>query len=75
MSTRHLPVDTWLVVEHRSAWKKLALVSRHQTQTGAEAARDNRNQACPERPYRACLIVEPVAQRMGGHRAPTARKK
>jgi hypothetical protein len=31
MTTRHLPVDTWMVVEQEAAWKHLALVSRHET--------------------------------------------
>jgi hypothetical protein len=43
MTTRHLPVDTWMVVEQRSAWKQLDLVSRHNTQAAAEAERDRRN--------------------------------
>ena len=25
MTTRHLPVDTWMVVEQHTAWKHLAL--------------------------------------------------
>jgi hypothetical protein len=75
MTTRHLPVDTWMVVEQDAAWKHLALVSRHETQASAEAERDRRNSGTRKRPYRACLIVEPVAQRMGGHCAPVTRKQ
>jgi hypothetical protein len=75
MTTRHLPVDTWMVVQQDAAWKHLALVSRHETQASAEAERDRRNSGSRKRPYRACLIVEPVAQRMGGHGAPVTRKQ
>jgi hypothetical protein len=75
MTTRHLPVDTWMVVQQDAAWKHLALVSRHETQASAEAERDRRNSGTRKRPYRACLIVEPVAQRMGGHCAPVTRKQ
>jgi hypothetical protein len=70
MTTTHLPVDTWMVVEQHSAWKQLQLISRHSTQSAAEAERDRKNGSSRERPYRACLIVEPIAQRMGGHHAP-----
>ena len=75
MTTRHLPVDTWMVVEQHTAWKHLALVSRHETQAAAEAERDRRNGGSCEAPYRACLIVEPVAERMGGHRTPVTQKQ
>ena len=70
MTTTHLPLDTWMVVEQHSAWTKLDLVSRHSSQAAAEAERNRKNGGSRERPYRACLIVEPIAQRMGGHPAP-----
>jgi hypothetical protein len=75
MTTRYLPVGTWMVVEQHAAWKHLALVSRHETQAAAETERDRRNSGSRKGPYRACLIVEPVAQRMGGHVAPVTRKQ
>jgi len=75
MSTRNLPLNTWMVVEQRSAWKQLILVSQHDTQGAAEAERDRRNRASLDRPFRACLLVEPVAQRMGGRLAPAVRTR
>ena len=75
MTTRHLPVDTWIVVEQEAAWKHLALVSQHKTQAAAEVERDRRNSSSPNRRYRACLIVEPVAQQMGGHGEPVTRQQ
>jgi hypothetical protein len=70
MTTTHLPLDTWMVVEQHSRWTQLDLVSRHSTRAAAEAERDRKNGGSRERPYRACLIVEPIAQRMGGHPHP-----
>ena len=61
-----------MVVEQQSAWKDIALISEHKTQDVAEAERDRRNRASRERPYRACLLLEPIGQRMGGQLAPTA---
>jgi hypothetical protein len=74
MSARNLPLNTWIVIEQRSAWREMALVSRHATQSAAEAERDRRNERSPERPYRACILLEPIAHRMGGQQAPTARR-
>jgi len=71
MTTRNLPLDVWMVVRQRSSWKDVALVSKHETQRAAEAERDRRNRASSDRPYRACKILEPIAQRMGGQIAPT----
>ena len=73
MRTHDLPLDTWMVVA-RYAGEDLAIVSKHPTQGEAEAARDKRNRGLPEPHYNACIVLEPVAQRMGGHFAPTAWK-
>jgi len=72
MNPHDLPLNTWMVVKQHSAWQDVALVSRHETQGAAEAERDRRNSASRERPYRACLVLEPISQRMGGHLAPAA---
>jgi hypothetical protein len=37
----------------------------------AEAECDRRNSGREERLFSACILLEPVAQRMGGHQAPT----
>jgi Domain of unknown function (DUF1858) len=74
MTTRKLPLNTWMVVRQYASWKNIDLVSKHDTQQAAEAERDRRNTAAADRPYRACVVVEPVAQRMGGQFAPTATK-
>ena len=74
MSARNLPLNTWIVVEQRSASREMALVSRHATQSAAEAERDRRNERSRGRPYRACILLEPIADRMGGQQAPTARR-
>ena len=42
MTTTHLPLDTWMVVEEHSAWTQLDLLSRHSTQAAAEAGRDRK---------------------------------
>jgi hypothetical protein len=68
MTTTHLPLDAWRVVEQHSRWTQLDLVSRHSTRAAVEAERDRQNGGPRERPYRACLIVEPIAERVGGHR-------
>jgi hypothetical protein len=72
MSPHDLPLNTWMVIEQHSAWKSVALVSQHESQGAAEAERDRRNCDSPDRPYRACLLLEPIGQRMGGHLAPGA---
>jgi hypothetical protein len=41
------------------------LVSTHDTQGAAEAERDRLNQSSGHRPFRACIVIEPMAQRMG----------
>ena len=74
MTTRNLPLNTWMVIQQHSSCKDVAFVSKHDTQGAAEAERDRRNKGSRDRPYRACIILEPIAQRMGGQRAPTAWK-
>jgi len=64
---RHLPLDTWIVVEHPSR-ADVVLVSQHETQHEAEAERDRRNEEAHAARFSACLVLEPVAQRMGGRR-------
>jgi hypothetical protein len=71
MPTRDLPLNTWLVVEQRSPGSRLKLVSKHATQREAEAERDKRNLSQRNPRFTACIIFEPVAQRMGGRQAPT----
>jgi hypothetical protein len=75
MAVRKLPLNTWIVVEQHSAWKDVVLVSRHSSQTAAEAERDRRNRSSLDRPYRACIVLEPIANRMGGQLAPAARRR
>ena len=59
----NLPLDTWLVVEQRST-KIATLISMHTTQAEAEAERDKRNEGLPKPRYSACMVLEPIAQRM-----------
>jgi hypothetical protein len=58
-----LPLDTWIVVEQCSA-KIATLISMHTTQREAEAERDKRNEGLAKPRYSACIVLEPVAQRM-----------
>jgi hypothetical protein len=71
MPTRNLPLNTWIVVEQRSPGSRARLVSRHATQKEAEAERDRRNGGRAEPLFAACIVLEPVAQHMGGRQAPT----
>ena len=76
MTMRHLPLNTWLVVEERSPGRRspgrrLTVVSKHTTQREAEAERDKRNQGQPKLRFAACIVLEPIAQRMEGRQAPT----
>ena len=75
MTTRNLPLNTWIVIQQSSSWKDVALVSRHDSQIAAEAERDRRNKGSLDRPYRACILLEPIAYRMGGQLAPTANRR
>jgi hypothetical protein len=71
MPTRNLPLNTWIVVEQKSPGSRARLVSKHLTQKEAEAERDRRNSGLTEPVFAACIVLEPVAQRMGGRQAPT----
>jgi hypothetical protein len=67
-----LPRDTWLVIEQGSANATPTLVSQHATCREAEAERDRRNESARRSQFQACIILEPIAQRMGGRRSPAA---
>jgi hypothetical protein len=71
MPTRNLPLNTWIVVEQRSPGSRARLVSTHVTQKEAEAERDQRNGGLAEPIFAAWIVLEPVAQHMGGRQAPT----
>jgi hypothetical protein len=62
---------TRIVVEHKLPGGRARLISKHESQKQAEAEFDRRNSGCAKRPFFACILLEPVAQRMGGHQAPT----
>lgn len=62
---------TWVVVEQKLPGGRARIISRHGSQKEAEAECDSRNSGRAERPFSACMLLEPVAQRMGGHQAPT----
>ena len=74
MNTRDLPLNTWMVVEQGATGHDVRLVSQHSSQAEAEKERDKRNQALSAPHYNACIVLEPIAQRMGGQFAPTASK-
>jgi hypothetical protein len=71
MPMRNLPLNTWIVVEQPSPGSLARLVSKHLTQREAEAECDRRNRGLTQRAFTACIVLEPVAQRMGGRQAPT----
>ena len=71
MPTQNLPLNTWIVVEQRQPGNRVRLVSKHLTQKEAEAERDRRNSGLGEPVFAAWIVLEPVAQRMGGRAAPT----
>ena len=72
MPTRNLPRNTWLVVAQPSPQTQPTLVSEHRSQREAETECDRRNRDHAQPPYRACMVLEPIAQRMGGQLPPTA---
>jgi len=72
MPMRNLPLNTWIVIEQRSPGSRARLVSKHLTQKEAEAERDRRNSGLAEPVFAACIVLEPVAQHMGGRQAPTS---
>jgi len=59
----------WVVVEQNLPGGRARLISKHASQKEAEC--DRRNSSRVERPFSARILLEPVAQRMGGHQAPT----
>jgi hypothetical protein len=65
MPVWNLPLETWVVIE-KSSGNRARLISKHASQKEAEAERDRRNNGLAERPFVACILLEPVAQRMGG---------
>jgi hypothetical protein len=65
MRVSELPLDTWLVVEQQQSWREVKLVSTHATQNEAEAERDKRNEGLNRPRFSACIVLEPVAERMG----------
>lgn len=71
MPTSNLPLNTWIVVEQRSPGSRARLVSKHLTQKEAEGERDRRNSGLAQPIFAAWIVLEPVAQRMGGRQAPT----
>jgi len=73
VSNCNLPLDTWMVVDQSPREKTPVMVSMHQSQVEAEAERDRRNEDLATPRYRACIVLEPIAQRMGGQYSPTAR--
>ena len=74
MKPHDLPRNTWLVVERRPAGGP-ALVSQHATCGEAEAERDRRNRDADAVCFQACIVLEPVAQRMGGRQSPASLKR
>ena len=56
---RELPIDTWMVVDAR--WRAISV---HACRRDAEIERDKRNKGVTIEPYSACLVLEPVAERM-----------
>ena len=63
MDTCELPVDKWLVVKYRSS-EISTLISTHASREEAEIERDKLNKDSTAPCYRACLLVEPLAQGM-----------
>ena len=56
-----LPTDTWMVVDVRAGWRAISV---HACQRDAEIERDKRNKGVTIKPCTACLVLEPVAERM-----------
>jgi hypothetical protein len=72
MNAHHLPCGTWLVIESGARDQGPLIVSRHASCQEAEAERDRRNRDASELHFQACLVLEPIAQRMGGRQSPAA---
>ena len=62
----------WVVIERKLPEARTRLISKHASQKEAEAGCDRRNSGRSERRFAVCILLEPVAQCIGGHRAPTA---
>jgi hypothetical protein len=62
---------TWIVVDQKLPGGRTRLISKHASQREAEAECDKRNSGRAERRFSAYILLEPVAQRMGGHQSPT----
>jgi hypothetical protein len=75
MNAHHLPCGTWLVIESGARDKRPLIVSRHASCQEAEAERDRRNRDASELHFQACLVLEPIAQRMGGRQSPAALRR
>jgi len=56
-----LPTDTWMVVNVAAGWRA---ISTHSCRRDAEIERDRRNRDQESKPFTACLVLEPVAERM-----------
>jgi hypothetical protein len=75
MTSYHLPCDTWLVIAPGAGdGAPPLLVSQHASRGEAEAERDRRNQTTRAAHFQACIVLEPIAQRMGGRQSPAARR-
>jgi hypothetical protein len=75
MSSHHLPCGTWLVIEPGALDGGPLLVSQHASCGEAEAERDRRNRNASEPHFQACMVLEPIAQRMGGRQSPAAQRR
>jgi hypothetical protein len=76
MHAHRLPCGTWLVIEAGARDKGPLIVSRHASCQEAEAERDRRNRNAGEpHHFQACLVLEPIAQRMGGRQSPAAETR
>jgi hypothetical protein len=60
---KDVPINTWMVVE--AADTRIAAISMHGCQQEAERERDRHNQGLPHKRFKACIAVEPIADRMG----------
>ena len=56
-----LPTDTWMVIDATARWRSASV---HSSRHDAEIERDQRNQGLTNKRYTACLVLEPVAERM-----------
>jgi len=75
MSSHNLPRDTWLVIEQAASDEVPHLVSQHASCGEAEAERDRRNRSTSATHFQVCIVLEPIAQRMGGQQSPAALRR